>query len=87
MTKIEQTLRIRLHITKDSRHKERELHHRHFAELSEVKGQLGIERDRRGRLETALLTIIKSLEDGTPPADVARSARVALGMLGHNPSS
>lgn len=55
-------------------------HDAHFAELTEVKGQLQLERTRRARAETALATIINSIEDGTSTSDIARSARMALGL-------
>ncbi|OZI31761.1 hypothetical protein CAL29_28235 [Bordetella genomosp. 10] len=62
------------------RAREIERHDAHFAELTEVKAQLHLERAQRGRLEAALTEVIKSLEEGWSPMSVAREARIALGL-------
>lgn len=80
MTRAGQELRSRLYAVKGSRDKDRQRHDRHFAELSEVKAQLYTERALRARMEATFANIVKSLEEGTPPADVARGARTILGL-------
>jgi hypothetical protein len=80
MTHIEQALRTRLHAVKDSRDCDRRRHDQHFAELTEVKAQLHTERALRANMEATLANVIKSLEEGTPPVDVARGARTVLGL-------
>lgn len=87
MSTLEQRLRMRLHIVKRSRDIERDLHIRHFSELSETKALLHTAmadlhraRTESGWLMTAIATIIKGLEEGLPPEDIWRAARTSIGL-------